>query len=132
MFEQKEKLVSIIFEDNSIDVKELNAYLADLFSSEEATKALEKLRKELKDFSYWFQRNTITVNGVRNAIKGLLASGLMDEEKRTTLNAFEENSTVLDEVASVLNMRMASLDSWAWPEQGIQIEFRRHLNGKYR
>ena len=132
MFEQKEKLVSIIFEDYSIDVKELNAYLADLFSSEEATKALEKLRKELKDFSYWFQRNTITVNDVRNAIKGLLASGLMDEEKRTTLNAFEENSTVLDEVASVLNMRMASVDSWAWPEQGIQIEFRRHLNGKYR
>jgi hypothetical protein len=132
MFEQKEKLVSIIFEDHSVDVKELNEYLTDLFSSEEATKALEKLRKELKDFSYWFQRNTITVTDVRNAIKGLLASGLMDEEKRTTLKTFEENSTVLDEVASVLNMRMASLDTWAWPEQGILVEFRRHLNGKYR
>jgi len=132
MYEQKEKLVSIIFEDHSVDVKELNAYLGDLFSSEEATMALEKLRKELKDFSYWFQRKTIAVADVRNAIKGLLASGLMDEEKRTTLKAFEENPTVLNEVASVLNMRMASLDSWAWPEEGILVEFRRHLNGKYR
>jgi hypothetical protein len=132
MYEQKEKLVSIIFEDHSIDVKELNAYLGDLFSSEDATKALERLRKEFKDFSYWFQRNTITVANVKNALKGLLASGLMDEEKRTTLKAFEENPTVLDEVASVLNMRMASLDSWAWPKEGILVEFRRHLNGKYR
>ena len=132
MHEQKEKLVSIIFEDHPVDVEELNEYLADLFSSEEATKALERLRKELKDFSYWLQRNTITVIDVENAIKGLLASGLMDEEKRTTLKAFEENPTVLDEVASVLNMRMASLDTWAWSEKGILTEFRRHLNGKYR
>ncbi|KIM41934.1 hypothetical protein M413DRAFT_445137 [Hebeloma cylindrosporum] len=132
MFEQKETLVSLIFEDYSVDVNELNAYLADLFSSEHAKKALEKLRKELKDFGYGLQRETVTVTDVTDAIKSLLASGLMDEEKRTTLKAFQENPTVLDEVASVLNMRMASLDSWAWPEQGILVEFRRHLNGKYR
>ncbi|KDR74037.1 hypothetical protein GALMADRAFT_141780 [Galerina marginata CBS 339.88] len=132
MYEQKEKLISIVFDEYPADVKELNAYLEDLFSSEEATKALEKLRKELKDFSYWLQRRPIAVQDVKNAIKGLLASGLMDEEKRTTLKAFEENSTVLDEVTSVLNMRMASLESWTWPKEGILVEFRRHLNGKYR
>ena len=73
-----------------------------------------------------------TTGDVKNAIQGLLASGLMNEDKRTTLKAFEENPTVLDEVASVLNMRMASLDSWSWPKEGIVVEFRRHLNGKYR
>ncbi|KAF8970634.1 hypothetical protein BDZ97DRAFT_54533 [Flammula alnicola] len=132
MYEQKEKLQSIIFEDHPVDVAKLIAYLEGLFESEEGAKALEKLRKDLKDFSYWLQRKVITAFDVKNAIKGLLASGLMDEEKRTTLKAFEENPTVLDEVASVLSMRMASIDSWAWSKEGILVEFRRHLNGKYR
>ena len=73
-----------------------------------------------------------TTGDVKNAIQGLLASGLMNEDNRTTLKAFEENPTVLDEVASVLNIRMASLDSWSWPKKGIVVEFRHHLNGKYR
>ncbi|CAA7262123.1 unnamed protein product [Cyclocybe aegerita] len=132
MHEQKEKLVSIIFEDHPVDVEELKRYLEGLFKGEEAARSLEKLRKELKDFGYWFKRKEITKVDVTNAIKGLHASGLMDEEKRTTLKAFEENPTVLDEVTSVLNMRMANIKTWAWPKEGILVEFRRHLNGKYR
>ncbi|KAJ3503978.1 hypothetical protein NLJ89_g8185 [Agrocybe chaxingu] len=132
MYEQKEKLVSIIFEDYPVDVEELKRYLEELFENEEAARSLEKLRKELRDFGYWFKRKEITKGDVMNAIKGLFASGLMDEEKRTTLKAFEENPAVLDEVASVLNMRMANIKTWAWPKEGILVEFRRHLNGKYR
>ena len=132
MYEQKEKLVSIVFDDYPIDAEKLKAYLEDLFEKEEATKSLEKMRKELKDFSYWLKRKTITVVDVRNAIAGLLASGLMDEEKRTTLKAFQESNMVLTELASVLNMRMANLKAWSWPKEGILVEFRRHLNGKYR
>jgi len=132
MHEQKAKLESIIFDDVSVDAEKLKAYLEGLFESEEATKALEKLRKEIHDFGYWFKRKTITKADVETAIKGLLATGLMDEEKRTTLKAFQENPTVLDEVASVLNMRMANIKSWSWPKEGILVEFRRHLNGKYR
>ena len=132
LFEQKEKFQSIIFEDHPIDAEKLKAYLEGLFDSEEGAKALEKLRKEIKSFSKYLQRAVISTVDVKNAIKGLLASGLMNEEKRTTLKAFEENPTVLDEVTSVLNMRMASLDSWSWPKEGIIVEFRRHLNGKYR
>ena len=132
LFEQKEKFQSIIFEDHPTDVEKLKAYLEGLFASEEGVKALEKLRKEIKKFSKYLQRAVITTDDVKNAIKGLLASGLMNEGKRTTLKAFEENPTVLNEVASVLNMRMASLDSWSWPKEGIVVEFRRHLNGKYR
>jgi hypothetical protein len=132
MYEQKEKLVSIVFEDLPIDVEKLKAYLEKLFESEEAAKSLEKMRKELKDFSYWLKRKTIYVLDVKNAIAGLLTSGLMDEEKRTTLKAFEASDVVLEELASVLNMRMANVKSWAWPKEGILVEFRRHLNGKYR
>lgn len=132
MYEQKEKLVSIIFDDHPVDVSKLKEYLEGLFESEEGTKALEKLRKEIKYFSHWLQHHPISSDDVKNTIKGLLASGLMDEEKRTTLKAFQENQIVIDEIASVLTMRMAGIDSWTWPKEGILIEFRRHLNGKYR
>jgi len=132
MYEQKEKLVSIVFDDYPIDVEELKNYLEELFMGEEGVKSLEKMRKELKDFSYWLKRKTITVIDVRNAIAGLLTSGLMNEEKRTTLKAFQESDMVLTELASVLDMRMANLKSWSWPKEGILVEFRRHLNGKYR
>ena len=132
LYEQKEKFQSIIFNDHPVDVVKLKAYLEGLFKSEEGTKALVKLRKEIKKFSKHLQRAEITTYDVKNAIKGLLMDGLMNEGKRTTLKAFQENPTVLKEVASVLNMRMASLDSWSWPKEGIVVEFRRHLNGKYR
>ena len=133
MYEQKEKFVSLVFEDYPINVENLQDYLQELFnSSEEAARSLEKLRKEIKDFSYWLKRKPISVIDVRNAIAGLLADGLMGEEKRTTLRSFQESETVLTELASVLNMRMANIKSWSWPKQGILVEFRRHLNGKYR
>ncbi|KDR78235.1 hypothetical protein GALMADRAFT_119220 [Galerina marginata CBS 339.88] len=132
MYEQKEQFVSIIFDEHLVDIENLKIYLNGLFESEEATKELEKLRKEMKNFSYWLKRTPINKKDVKSAINGLLASNLMGEEKRTTLKAFLQNPTLLDEIASVLNMRMASLDSWAWPKEGILVEFRRHLNGKYR
>ena len=132
LYEQKEKFQSIVFEDYPVNAEKLKAYLEGLFASEEGTKALEKLRKEIKSFNKHLQRAVITTEDVKNSIKGVLADGLMNEGKRTTMKAFEENPTVLDEVASVLNMRMASLDSWSWPKEGIVVEFRRHLNGKYR
>lgn len=132
MYEQKEKLQSIIFDEYPVDVAKINKYLEGLFEPEEAKNALEKLRKDLQDYGYSLQRTTITRHDVEHVISGLLASGLMDETKRTTLEAFKENPTVLDEVASVLNMRLASLDSWSWPQEGIVVDMRRHLNGKYR
>ena len=132
LYEQKEKFQSIVFEDHPVDVEKLKAYLEGLFASEEGAKALKKLRKEIKKFNKYLQQEEITTQDVKNSIKGLLSDGLMNEGKRTTLKAFKDNPTVLDEVASVLNMRMASLDSWSWPKEGIIVDFRRHLNGKYR
>ncbi|KAF8904739.1 hypothetical protein CPB84DRAFT_1772703 [Gymnopilus junonius] len=132
LYEQKEKFTSIVFDDYPVDTAALTAYLQDLFSSDEAAKALDNLRKDLKNFAYYFQRRPFTSREVLGSIKSLLASGLMDEEKRTTLKAFQENPTVVQEVASVLTMRLASLESWTWPKEGLPVEFRRHFNGKYR
>ena len=60
-------------------------------------------------------------------IPSIVSWQLMDEDKRATLTEFLENSTVVAEVASVLNTRMASLDTWAWPSEGLTVEMRRHL-----
>ena len=32
----------------------------------------------------------------------------------------------------MLNMQLASIESFAWPQEGVQVEMRRHLSGKYR
>jgi hypothetical protein len=132
LHEQKDRLMSIIFDEKPIDTDALKSYLSDLFSGEEAAKELKSMREDLTSFGNRLKRTTITTDDVVNAIHGLLASGLMDEGKRATLAEFLNNHMVVKEVTSVLNMRMASLDTWLWPAEGIVIEMRRHLNGKYR
>ncbi|KAG6887846.1 hypothetical protein C0992_010495 [Termitomyces sp. T32_za158] len=132
MHDQLARLDSIIFEDPNVDTEALESYLHDLFSSEEATKALQHLRAEMKSLEDSLKRETFTTKKVEIIVRGVLESGLMDESKRKTLNEILSNSTVLEELASVLTMRMASLDSWSWPAEGIIVEMRRHLSGKYR
>ncbi|KAG6916815.1 hypothetical protein DXG01_005197 [Tephrocybe rancida] len=132
MHDQLDKLTSIIFDDVAIDTNALEVYLSDLFSGEEATQVLEALRKRIDSFQTHLTRHVFTSDSVEDIIRGLLASGLMDEGKRATLAEFLDNPTVLEEVASVLTMRMASLETWSWPAEGMAIEMRRHLNGKYR
>lgn len=132
LHEQKERLNSIIFDMAPTDSEALTSYLTDLFSSEHAAMSLNTLRFNIQQFAAALECTTITADDMRWTIDALLASGLMDETKRLTLREFQENPTALDEVASVLNMRLASLGSWSWPTSGVTIEMRRHLNGKYR
>lgn len=111
MHEQKARLKSIIFQAETIDTDALSAYLTDLFSSPEATKARATLCESIEASGKVLLRKTITATEVSWSIDNLLASDLMDESKRSTLREFTENPTVLDEVASVFNMRLANLDS---------------------
>ena len=32
----------------------------------------------------------------------------------------------------MLNMQLASIESFSWPQEGVQVHMRRHLSGKYR
>ncbi|KAJ6593535.1 hypothetical protein B0H19DRAFT_24212 [Mycena capillaripes] len=69
---------------------------------------------------------------MRWVIKSLLASDLMLEEKRNTLREFTQNNTVMEEIATVMTMRLRSLKTWSWPQDGVQVDMRRHLNGKWQ
>ncbi|KAF7354950.1 hypothetical protein MSAN_01410100 [Mycena sanguinolenta] len=132
LYEQQERLKSIIFEPKVIDTDALFAYLTDLFSDSGSLEVLESMRRGMKEFGEDLRSRIITSDDMKWVINSLLAADLMLEDKRNTLKEFAQSPTVLDELATVLTMRIGSLEGWAWPAHGAQVDMRRHLNGKYR
>lgn len=111
----------------------ITSYLDDLFaSSPEAEAALEKLRKDIRDAGNSIRVNTLCASGMRSLTKSLLARDLLSAEKAATLKSFLDSDVIIEEVTSVLNMQMARLDDWEWPAEGVKVDMRRHLSGKYR
>lgn len=111
----------------------ITSYLGELFAnSPEAEAALEKLRKNIRDAGYSIHVDTLNASGMRNLIKSLLARDLLSAEKAATLKGFLDSDVIIEEVTSVLNMQMARLDDWEWPAEGVKVNMRRHLSGKYR
>lgn len=133
MYEQKEHLNSIIFDPVTIDADALHQYMSELFSEEKAKMALTQMRDHLEVFGKNLRRRTVSLKDVETAVAALLRSGLLSEEKRATLQEFSGNRVILHEVSNILTMRLADLESWSWPSDGVAIiEMRRHLNGRYR
>lgn len=130
--EQKAKLESLIFKSKEVDVPALETYLEELFSDDEAKKSLKRLRRSVEDFSKKLRTDEITTGDMKWCIKALLQSDLLSDAKQMTLREFSGNPTIVAELASVLNMQLASLSSWKWPSEGVFVEPRRHLNGKTR
>ena len=120
-----------VFESYDTDEQAIEKYLSMLFGKKESQKALAVLKKNLEAFE-----NHISGIGQFNyevlqwTIKGLLSSDLLADDKRAVLKDFKDNPTILNEVADVLNMRMAALDSWNWGKD-VPIEQRKKLNGTY-
>jgi len=132
MHEQRVQFESIVFKPLDTDADAIEKYLEDIFSSKEAQRQLEDCRIDLRIFGRKLFDNPFTPETVQSTIKSLLSADLLSNEKRTTLREFMRDKTVLGEVADVLNMHLFSLSSWSWPEEGVPVEMRRHLNGKYR
>lgn len=133
MHEERAKFESYVVVPNDTDTAAIEAYLEGLFSmSKESKNQLEVVRKRIKDFGENLLNTTFTVEDLEWTIKSLLTKDLLPNEKRATLNEFMLNKVILKEVADVLNMHLASLSSWSWPAEGVTIEMRRYLNGKYR
>lgn len=133
MHEQRSIFESYVFTANDTDATAIEAYLNDLFSlSKDSTNQLNSTRKSMKEFGNVLLRTTFTVDDLKLTIKSLLASNLLSNEKRNTLEEFTLNKAVLIEVADVLNMNLSSLPSWTWGTDAIPVEMVRHLNGKYR
>lgn len=126
---------NLVFQSFETDKAAIKTYLHTLFgkngTNKQAIKALTALRKSVETFeSSLASTNQFNVHSLRWAINGLLSSDLLSDEKRGVLKDFLASTVVLGEVADVLNMRMAALDTWDWDSE-VSIEQRRHVNGNY-
>ena len=136
MHEQRAEWEKIVFGKTEVDTNALHAYLEKLFKTRKpVTTAYDHLRRELSNFCHALKNDELfDADSLKVAIKGLVASDLLSEDKKAILRTFSSNKEVLKEVADVLNMRFNSLETWEWTtvNGAIDLEQRRQLNGKYR
>lgn len=131
--EQMDRFMSFVFEEKATDTDALRSYLNNTFSDKRARKELEDAREKIIDFCDNLRTVTITKQDVVNAIDAFLSGqGSMSDDNITALREFRQNDSVVTELASVLTMRLASVDTWSWPAEGVPVRMRRHINGKYR
>ncbi|KAJ9144062.1 reverse transcriptase protein [Pleurostoma richardsiae] len=127
-----------VFKPALVDEVQLRSFLNELFGKnggdtwrQSTFKALKKLREDVAAFeSQLSAPGQFTVWSVKWAIQGLLASDLLSDEKREVLKDFKNNDVILTEIADVLNMRIAALESWSWGTS-VYVEQRRKISGVY-
>jgi hypothetical protein len=125
----------MVFEPFETDPMVISEYLRRLFGvnggKKQPAKALDALRKSVEAFE-----TSLSTPGqfndevLRWTINGLIASGLLSDEKHAVLKDFLTSPVILAEVADVLNMRIGAISTWSW-EGDVPIEQRRHVTGKY-
>nr|OQO25633.1 hypothetical protein B0A51_06060 [Rachicladosporium sp. CCFEE 5018] len=126
-----------VFVATYVDKAEISKLLSDLFEPRETeSRVLHKALKDMRDKATKFgdtirQSKGFNTETLKWAIKGLLASDLLTQDKRDALRSFRDSDTILREVADVLNMRLDSIDTWSWGDEVI-LEERRNLNGSYQ
>ncbi|KAL9620257.1 MAG: hypothetical protein Q9160_005156 [Pyrenula sp. 1 TL-2023] len=125
-----------VFGFTPVDKEAITSMLHDLFEatpddSKHLLQALKRLRQKAAAFEGELTGpDGFTSVSLRWTIKGLLASDLLNDEKREVLRDFLSNEVILIELADVLNMRMAALQDWSWGDE-VPLEERRQLNGSY-
>ncbi|KAJ5493868.1 reverse transcriptase [Penicillium fimorum] len=138
MREQRAIWESLVFTPaNNVNDDAIRSYLNDLFTKTKLSQqALKDLRTSIQSFGVELSSKGgwLDVDTLEWVSQALLKTDLLGDEKCAILKEFMRNKEVTQEVADVLNMRIASLESWTWTgaADGISVELRRQLNGKYR
>ncbi|KAL5492944.1 hypothetical protein ACEPAI_4392 [Sanghuangporus weigelae] len=130
--EHKETLESVIFEEKKIDIAILESYLDGLFESKESKEELEKMRARIRKFASSLKERRISIDELEQVIQSVLRTDVLSEGKQGTLKEFLLNPTIMQELASVLNMQLSTIKSWTWPEDGVALGPQRLLNGRTR
>ncbi|KAJ5480218.1 hypothetical protein N7530_005727 [Penicillium desertorum] len=138
MYEQRATWETLVFTAAThVNEHAIRSYLNDLFTQTKLSRqALKDLRASIQSFGTELSSkgDWLNVDELKWVSRALLKTDLLSDEKTAILKEFMRNNEVAQEVADVLNMRIASLDSWTWTghSDGIPVEMRRQLNGKYR
>lgn len=134
--ESRQSWVDLVFTDPGADERAMTGYLQRLFAvdtaeNERVVDALQTLRKAIEDFEIELAcPGQFTKESLIWAINGLLASGLITGPDLELLRGFKSNPVVLAEIADVLNMRLAALESWCWGDV-VKLEQTRKISGVY-
>lgn len=138
MHEQRATWESLVFTPAThVNEDAIQSYLDDLFTQTKLSRqALKDLRTSIQSFgtNLASKGEWLDVHELKWVSSALLKSDLLSDEKTAILKEFMRNNEVAQEVADVLNLRIASLESWSWTggAYGIPVSMRRQLNGKYR
>lgn len=137
----KEEWESKAFEPADVDVDSLNRYLESVFGlstsvrdedSRKKRQAVQDLREAVQSFEVDLSRpDQFDHFSLGYTIRSLSFSDLLTNEKREVLNDFLGNPVILSEIADVLNLRLAALDSWKWGPDSVPVEQRRKISGVF-
>ena len=134
--ESRLKWEQSVFEPKEVDLIAVTTLLKDLFEakpedSKHILRAIKALRERVAEFERELAGpSSFTTSTLCWTIQGLENSDLLTDDKRAVLKDFKGNQVILNEVADVLNMRIAALDRWTWGEE-VRLEQRRQLNGSF-
>jgi hypothetical protein len=139
----RSKFEAVVFEPLETDEVEISLYMAELFSGDndpnamnrKRTVALDRIRSELNIYSDLSLKAVAPFDeqSLRWSIKGLLKNDLLSDSKKIILTEFLQDEVALGEIRDVLNMKYVDLKNWTWEaDDGMPVEPRRQLNGKYR
>lgn len=133
MHEQRAQWESLVFDESTVNTSTVKAYLDNLDKT--ARLALEELRREVRQTckDLQFDGSLFSIESLKLTVKSLLRTDLLSDDKNAILREFSRNKEVLSDIVDVLNMRFDVMQEWQWTNQdGIALEMRRQLNGKYR
>ena len=134
MYDQRREWESIVFAEGSTsNPARTRMYLTGIFGSTSKAKRLVKEPLEtLRECMRTFKLGTFDILALQTCMTAILETDMLSEEKRKVLGDLRNNSAILQEIVDVLNTQIDVLESWSWGEEGIPVNVRRALNGKYR
>ena len=135
MYDQRREWESIIFAEGSTSSPTaIKTYLNEIFgSTSKAKRMIKEPLDALREGMRSFKLGSFDTSALQTSMTGMLEIDLLSEEKRKAMIDFRNNSAILQEIDDVLNMQIDALESWSWGgEEGIPVNVRRSLNGKYR
>ncbi|PKS05105.1 hypothetical protein jhhlp_008472 [Lomentospora prolificans] len=134
--EMRKAWEAVVFSESGVNPDQVSGYLDGTFGQdrpnrEQVLRALKTLRDRVAAFENTMNRpNQFTQDTLTWTINGLLTSGILSPDQRDVLRDFKANPIILAEVADVLNMRLAALDSWSWGDM-VGVEQDRLISGIY-
>jgi hypothetical protein len=121
----------LVFEPFDTDKANIIDYLYNLFGNSGANKQAVQALQALRTSVYGFDPGQFDESSLRWTINSLLSSDLLSAEKRAALKDFLASSVILAEICDVLNLRLVSIEAWTWDIDGLRVELRRDVTGKY-